>query len=56
MIKDKVHHVYDADSGKVIAHNLTLEELEQKIVEGIVDHECDDILELEVENYKEASY
>lgn len=55
MLNEVVHHVYSAD-GRVIAHNLTLEELEKKIQEGMVDHECDDILQLEVENYREASF
>ena len=56
MLYEPVHHVYCIDTNKVIAHNLTLDELEIKIKEGVIDHEVDDIVRVEVENYEEASF
>jgi hypothetical protein len=52
MIEDKVHHVYNSKN-QVLAHNLTTEELEE-VVKPI--EEKYEVVTLDVENYREASY
>jgi hypothetical protein len=52
MLTGPVHHIYDKHN-QVIAHNLTTEEMEQKINEI---EEYVEILTLEPPNYREASY
>jgi len=52
MLTGPIHHVYNSKN-QVLAHSLTTEELEE-ILKPIEDRY--EIVTLEVENYKEASY
>jgi hypothetical protein len=52
MVLEKIHHVYNSKN-QVLAHSLTTEEL----VEALKPiHETYEIVTLEIENCKEASY
>ena len=52
MILEKIHHVYNSKN-QVLAYNLTTEELVEAL-KPIQD--TYEIVTLEIENYKEASY
>lgn len=52
MFTEPVHHVYDS-TNHVLAHNLTKEELEDKLKDINQEYE---VLTLDPPNYKDASY
>lgn len=55
MIEQTIHHVYSLDN-KVIEYNLSEEQLEEKIRNGIINVDKHEIVKLQIENYREASY
>lgn len=54
MQKEKVYHVYKKDS--VLAHNLTYEQLCDKVAKDEIDLEDVEIIQLTPPSYIEASY
>lgn len=54
MQKEKVYHVYKKDS--VLSHNLTYEQLCDKIAKDEIDLEDVEIIQLSPPSYTEASY
>jgi hypothetical protein len=54
MQKEKVYHVYRKDS--VIAHNLTYNQLCDKVAKDEIDLKDVDIIQLSPPQYSEASY
>lgn len=52
----RIYHVYSKRTKEVIYHSLTVEELESKIVENVIQFENHEILPLEHEHNIEASY
>ena len=51
-----IYHVYSKSTGDVICHSLTVDELESKIVEDVIQFENHEIIPLEHDHNTEASY
>ena len=58
MVNELVFHVYKKDSleTKVIAHNLTVDELEEKMKNKDIDISIHEIVPIEPQGYTDASY
>lgn len=53
---DRIFHVYDKRTGECVYNCLTVDQLEDKMKEGIVDFSDHDIETIRKENYSDASY
>ena len=51
-----IYHVYSKATGDVICHSLTVDELESKIVEDVIQFENHEIIPLDNDYNVEASY
>lgn len=53
-----IYHVYSKSTKEVIYHSLTVDELESKIVENVIQFKNHEIIPLESDNYNgiDASY
>jgi len=58
MVSELVFHVYKKDSleTKVIAHNLTVDELEEMLKNKDIDTAIHEIVPIEHQGYTDASY
>ena len=53
---DRIFHVYDKKTRDCVYNCLTVEQLEDKIIEGIIDFKIHDIETVSRENLSDASY
>ena len=53
---DRIFHVYDKKTRDCVYNCLTVEQLEDKIIEGIIDFKIHDIETVRKENLSDASY
>ena len=53
---DRIFHVYDKKTRECVYNCLTVEQLEDKIIEGIIDFKIHDIETVRKENLSDASY